>query len=434
MYRIGEARFDVGLQRINSLSNAWNIYTAPGALAALWVTEQFGLRGCLLAGYSSQLLCVLLAHLACVLPLAQREAFNLLYASQAVGALGQPLFLNNVTLLAGAWFPASERDAAVAVSLLFVAAGSVFISIYAPLAVTQAGQMDRLYGWQVPVWAAVLAAGLVFTADEPPLPPSASAAVMRSARRQRHSRSSERWDALRTAASQAAQLLWNANFMVLNLSSSILTGLVFLLGTVVGQLTAGCSESDETAGMALAALSAMSGVAVLLYLYLLRDQASGEAHPYVKHQLGWSALCAMGTLVVLAMARPGVSAGVTIASWGVLGLASGTLINGALTMEHAAEMTFPLPANVSVALLAVTSSIVSFLQVVIGTQLLEAPASVNCLSAATPFAAFCALSCAAGLALLGLLKADYRRAEMESQSQGQEDRRVGSYGATDERT
>ena len=255
----------MGLQRINALSNvrprprcsggfesvrrpltpssarcaqAWNIYSAPGALLALWVTERYGLRKSLLCGYGSEVVCSLLAHAACVAPLEPQAAYALLYFSQVVGAVGQPLFLNNVTLFAGTWFPATERDAAVAVSLLCVAAGTVFISILAPAVVTTPEQVARVFAFQVPVWAAIFAAGLLFTTEEPAQPPSAAAAVLRAERRRAAAdggRDASGMTALRHAAAQAQQLCGSAGFMMLNFSSGILTGLVYLLGTVVGQ-------------------------------------------------------------------------------------------------------------------------------------------------------------------------------------------------------
>lgn len=97
VYALTQARFGVSLRAVNSLSNAWNVFAAPGGLAALWVMEARGLRGSLLAGFATQLLCALMGHAACVLPWPRDAAFRLLYASQAVGALGQPLVLNQVT-------------------------------------------------------------------------------------------------------------------------------------------------------------------------------------------------------------------------------------------------------------------------------------------------------------------------------------------------
>jgi len=385
-----------------------------------------------------------MAHGSVTLPWPPHNGFALLYASQLIGAVGQALYLNNVTLLAGTWFPSSERDIAVAASLLCVALGSVFISVYAPWAVKEPDELNRLFGWQVPAWLAILVAGLLVLREQPPHPPSVSAAMLRAnAARRRASRSragdgdgdgTSSW----SAVGQALALCGHVNFMVLNMSSALLTGLVMMLATMVGQVLAPCGHGNDVAGSALAALSAASGASVGLYLWLLsrnerRRDASLASSPgggpavsssrsYVAHQVGWSALCAGGIALTLGASPLGTTPGDTaavIAAWGVLGLLSGTLLNGALTMEHAAEMTFPLPANVSVSVLAVTGSAISFAQVIIGTHLLQAPAVLACKSA-TGFAGFCALCAGAGLLLACLLKPEYRRARAET-AQGEDE-------------
>jgi hypothetical protein len=415
---------------------------APGALLALWAMERSGLRVSLLCGYASQLACALLAYAACRVAWPPRAAFSLLYLSQVLGALGQPLVLNNVTRISGDWFPAAERDTAVACALLCVAFGSVFISLYAPVAVTQPAQVGRLFAWQVPVWALILAVGAAVTADEPDAPPSAGAAVQRAARRSAARRGSSSGEAapsaLAVVAQHAATLCRHKNFTLLNVSSGLLTGLVYALATCIGQLMRPCGDSNDAAGAALAALSALSAVGVLVYLYMLRalpgsqadyelrnaqgesakpaDAVSSARHPYVAHQIGWSVSTVFGTGLVLAATRPGVPQAAVVAAWGTLGLLSGTLLNAALTMEHAAEMTFPLPANVSVALLGVTSSVISFLQVLASTALLQSPRSAGCTSAATPFAAFSAATAALGLACVAAMRPEYRRADVEEQA------------------
>ena len=71
-----------------------------------------------------QLCCASLSWVACASRfLPPSSAFALLYLSQCCGALGQPLLLNNVARVAGDWFPAEHRDAAVTVAVLCVAAG-----------------------------------------------------------------------------------------------------------------------------------------------------------------------------------------------------------------------------------------------------------------------------------------------------------------------
>jgi hypothetical protein len=107
-------------------------------------------------------------------------------------------------------------------------------------------------------------------------------------------------------------------------------------------------------------------------------------------------------------------------------------------MEHAAELSFPVPPNVSVALLGITSSFVSFGQVLVGTALLASSRSSDCSSVFTPFAAFCAASAAVGMALLALLQPQYKRAEAEARVQAAADAKTarlrdaqgkGAYGA-----
>ncbi len=446
------------------------MYTSPGALLAVFLVERGGLRTCMLWGYGSQLLCAAGSYAACVAPgLSQRAAFGLLYAAQALGAAGQPLYLNNVTLLVSAWFPARERDAAVALSLMMVAAGGVFVSLYAPAAVTAPAQVGRLFSWQVPAWLAVAAAGAALTADEPPAPPSAAAAVLRAQRAA--ARAEEGADGaapLRVAATQVATLACNSNFAALNLSSSLLTGLVYTLYTVVGELLSACGGTDALSGAALAVSAGASALAVLFYLFVLRrddntdedeepaaaaaaggllragsgaarSQASSSRrshrsahavetapHPYAAHQLAWSAAAVVGMGLVLVALKPATPPAATLAAWAGLGLLSGTLMNGALTFEHAAELSFPLPPNVSVALLSVTGAVASAAQVVAGSAVLARGGGDACATRATPFAAFCAANAAVGLGALAALRPEYRRAAVEKRVQAAADARAAA--------
>ena len=70
--------------------------------------ERYGLRHSLLLGYATQSLSVLLSFGSCSLHLRRggghgRAAYNVMYLSQALGAAGQPLILNNVVRVAGDW-------------------------------------------------------------------------------------------------------------------------------------------------------------------------------------------------------------------------------------------------------------------------------------------------------------------------------------------
>lgn len=411
-------------------------------MAALWLVDYVGLRSCCLCGYGAQLFSVVVSCIACTL--RGELAYPLLYLAQTVAGLAEPLFINNVTLISAAWFPPAERDAAVAASLLFAAAGSIFMGIFAPAAVRVPEQMGLLFAWQVPAWAAILAAGWAWAADEPPAPPSPAAAVMRRNRRRTPAGGLGLVGSAREALWQVGQVCTNANFVALNLSAAIMQGIITVLATTVGQLFLPCGLSALDAGAALAVLAAASCLAVLLYVLILSTENEihrlkgllGESfgpklHSYVAHQWAWSLSTAAGVALVLVLARPGVAPASALWAWGLLGLLSGVIVNGALIFEHAADMTFPLPANVSCTLLGATSGLVAYGMLFYAGPLLELPASADCRTAASPFAAFISACLLGGLALLAFLRPDYRRSRCEASIRERGGKGARTYGTAE---
>jgi hypothetical protein len=95
------------------------------------------------------------------------------------------------------------------------------------------------------------------------------------------------------------------------------------------------------------------------------------------------------------------------------------LVSGALTCAHAAEITFPVPPEVSSSLLSITSGVVTAAQIMVGTALLQRNAGDAVCPAsplATPFAAFVAANAAAGLLCVAALRAEYRREAAEARA------------------
>ena len=80
----------MGALSINALSNAWNIFGAPGAILALWAMERYGLRFSLLAGMLTQLTCCAFSYAACAYTLPPASAYALLYIAQAPHKLPPP--------------------------------------------------------------------------------------------------------------------------------------------------------------------------------------------------------------------------------------------------------------------------------------------------------------------------------------------------------
>ena len=456
---------------------AWNIFSAPGALLALWVTERYGLRVAVLAGVGSQLCCCSVSWGACLLPVAPQSAYALLYAAQCAGALGQPLLLNNVARLAGDWcgraaqtnaaapraqsltrthgassasrlrFPAHERDVAVTVAVLCVAAGSVVIGLLAPAIVVTPHDVQRVFGWQarrtaagrgrcapcgvcpagpacaplparcgpaaqVPAWMVVTALTGAFLSNSPPEPPSAAAELQRQLAAAANE--DDATTATSTVIAQALTLVRDTHFMLMVWAVSILTGLCYGLLTLVGELLAPCGASNALAGGATAVCAAATAGGCCLYALLLGAAGGGDGErgadqrPYAKFFTGFSTACAVSVCAVLATAARGVPAAVQLAAWAVLGFASGPLM-GPLPLEYGAEMTFPVPANASTTVLALVGSVVSFLQVVAATPLLEMRHSALCVPGWTAFDVFCVANVCVGLAIALSIQHTYRR-------------------------
>lgn len=352
IYSTGLVRFQVGLQALNSLANVRTLFTIPGVVLALWVTERYGFRRSCLLGYSSQLLCAAMAAAAVVLDIPPHLAFGLLLVSQAGSALGVALFTNNLTRLSGDWFPDTERDAAVTAASLAGVAGTVFISLLAPWVASATMSIDGLFIFQVPLWCIVFCCALIVVKDEPPAPPSLAAAVQRRDRRRAAASEVVPPGSLPELMSELRELLYHRNFIALALSSNFVIQMVYTCVIIMGPLLQPCGISPATTGVALAGFSVGSALSPLGYLYSIR----GVTPSYFDLQRGWTLLCSLGLVIILAVHRRGESPAVAVTAWSTLGVLSGVLGNSGLTLEHAAEMTFPRPPNVSLTLLTITGA------------------------------------------------------------------------------
>jgi hypothetical protein len=282
----------------------------------------------------------------------------------------------------------------------------MIISAVAPFAVRQPDQIPRLYDWQLPVWALICCVSLFVCADRPPSPPSSSAAQQWAARAAAQAAPlppgvTANWAALQAAWADTRSLLVHANFMYLNLSFSLLTGIGWTYLTIVGQLLEPCGYSNMLAGIANAVFMGANALGCFVAAPIVESTRG-----YVPMQRACSWLTALTTLAVVGTARPGAPAAVLLA-WAALGFAMGPLTP--ISFEHAAEMTYPLPANSSTSLLNVAANLVGFIQTVVITPLLADATSGTCSSVVTPAAGF-TLGCAGvGLVFTQLVTKEYRR-------------------------
>jgi len=397
----------------SALAMSYYIWYCPGTVFALWMMERHGLRKSLLLGFLTQVVMILLSVIGCTL--AGPASYWTVWAGTLVGSFGQPLFMNNVTRLAADWFPINERDMAVTTAVVARALGVMIISASAPFIVHQPSQIVLLYYWQVPVWLLILLAGAWVCADRPPMPPSASAATLWATEDEAAAvplpeGGSYAARALNDIWLHTLSLMRLPNFLWVAVSYSLITGVGWAFLTVVGQFLEPCGYSTYVAGFANAVF--MGATALGCFAAAPTVEAT-RAYLPMQRFVSWSTLAACAA--VLAMARPGHAAGVLVA-WAALGFTMGPLTP--ISFEHAVEMTYPVPAQASSAILIVLSNLLGFIETVVVTKLLQRGASPTCADAWTPAAAFTLGCVAVGSAMTTLVNKDYRRQAAEGVTAG----------------
>ena len=166
------------------------------------------------------------------------------------------------------------------------------------------------------------------------------------------------------------------NFILLFLSFSIQVGISWVFMAVVGQMIAPCGYNITVVGNALSGLGFAGIVGSFCVAWILRNYKN-----YLFMQKFTIFVSAMACIWCLAVNSPGNS-GLVIAAWIFYGFITGPLTP--ITLEHAAEMTWPIPADNSAALLFTGVNLV-FLAVTEGvTPLLTDNVSMNCSSILAP--------------------------------------------------
>ena len=197
-------------------------------------------------------------------------------------------------------------------------------------------------------------------------------------------------------------LLSNANFLRLLLGFGVGLGAFNALLALLGQLLAPCGYKPSVAGLAGGAMLATGLFSAIGAGLALR--ATGAFVPALRIGICCASAGMVGFLLAL---RPGNAAALLSAS-AVLGAAAVPLLP--LTLENAAEATYPTPEDSSAALL---TSAGKLLGVVFVAALQPLAAASTCTSVLTPAAGV--VVGAMAVAALGLLsfRVDYRRTALE---------------------
>jgi MFS family permease len=210
------------------------------------------------------------------------------------------------------------------------------------------------------------------------------------------------------AASAPRALLGNRNFMLLLGAFSVTVGMSWALLTVLAQLMQPCGYSDTVVGVA-GAVFLLAGVLPSLAIV----PALQKWHAYVTLQRVALVASLVGTFLVLVVNQPGIPLGGMYAAYAAYGVMFMPILP--LTLEHAAEVTFPCPADTAAAWLLTGANVVGAVFTFVLTPLLEMPVSLQCASVVTPTAGLVLGSMALAAAAGAPLVRDYRRRAVEQQ-------------------
>ena len=210
-------------------------------------------------------------------------------------------------------------------------------------------------------------------------------------------------------------MLSNRNFVLLLAAFSIQVGISWVFMAVVGQMIYPCNYDVTVVGGALAGLNFAGVFGSFCIAWILR-RFKHSATWYVHMQKLWFLLATATCLWCMGVNVPGDIA-LVICAWISYGFITGPLTP--ITLEHAAEITYPIPADNSAALLFTGVNMV-FLAVVLGvTPLLTHNVSTTCSSIVTPSSALLFFFIIIGGFVAMPMTAEFRRKAVNEKAEEQ---------------
>ena len=196
----------------------------------------------------------------------------------------------------------------------------------------------------------------------------------------------------------------NRNFVLLFVSFSVQVGISWVFMAVVGQMIGPCGYSPDIVGGALAGMGFAGVFGSFVIAFILRT-----FHNYLQMQKVVTFLTAAGCIWCLGVNTPGNTI-LIVAAWIFYGFISGPLTP--VTLEHAAEITYPIPADNSAALLY-TGVNMLFLAVTLGvTPLLTYDVSTNCSNIVSPSSALMLFFVVIGAFVVLPMSSELKRSEV----------------------
>jgi MFS family permease len=391
---------------VNLLSLSFMIVYLPASIFSVWLMDMYGLRATLIVGAFSNAAMNWVKFTGAYI--GGPTGFTIILAGQCIGAVGQPLILNIPARLSMDWFTQSERDIATVAATMANILGQMAGSLLPALLVTGEDDFRALMLYQALPCTVALIIAVIVARDRPTLPASAAAAHQwaEQAKLKSESLDSPSARVLKAMWHDSVALTTHANFVWLCAGFTLATGSAWSLLTLQAQIIQPCGYGNSIVGTSGAALL---GVGVLasfaIGVWLQRSTA------YVITQKLLVIACAAATVGILGVNRPG-NAGPIVAMWCLLGAAIQPLMP--VSLEHAAEMTYPVSADSSSTVLLVAANVFGCILTLILTVLLAQPSFSNCSSVVNP-ASGVILTVMLGAAVVTLpVRKEYRRHDAEA--------------------
>jgi len=417
--------WDASALDINALSMTYMVAYAPGAVLAAGVTEKYGLRANLITAAVGNAVCAGVRLAGGAWRSSPRGAYAVVLAGQLIGALVQPLMLNAPARIANDWFGVHERDMATVVMTMANSVGNAAGAFLPPLVATGPDTIWVLNVIQTVPALLVAVAVIIAVRDRPATPPSVAAALQWARRAEALAGAGSPHDGgggggggsttrprvtfraiVVQLVTDCRALVHNTNYMLLMVGFASLAGVSWALLTVLAQFIGPCGYDPQVAG---AAGGVLLGVGVLAALAI--GPCMQRTRRYTWFQKGFMSAAVGATVMALAANARG-STPFVIAAYCVYGAAVMPIFP--ISLEHAAEVTYPIPADNAAALLLLAANLTSLALTFILTPLIELPAGQACDTLATPAAGVILGFTVVGAAIVLPMRRDYRRAAAEA--------------------
>jgi MFS family permease len=394
--------------KVNILVFVYNIFVLPGSLLASYCIDNIGIGNSLLVGNLFMVLASWMRYVGSLFadPVAR---YYTIAVAQSIAAFGQPLVTNIFPAITLSWFPSNERDYISAFLASSINVGIVLGSILPAYQVFSPSNSEfsvfLLTQAILSTGVAILSYMATGSLDGPPTPPALDSEMQLLIRLERREQKLSFFKGMMQVLVDWKRCLEVKNAVLVNLCVFFPIGIYWTFTGFAGQLMGNCNYNPVVIGWANAALSLAGVFGTIFIAFLLVKWRNYVLWFRIISFVSFASL--IWLLFQIVPYTNTTSAILVIASWLVYGFITTPIIS--LSLELAAEVTFPVPPENSAAFIFL---VLNYGQLVVGlgmTPLLTQPIATSCSTVFTPTAAIFFFFGLVGFLLTFSLKPEYKR-------------------------